>query len=46
MLILSIICNLKTHQVDYSNAFAQAEVDDVIYVELPVGFDAQEKNLF
>ena len=46
MLTLSIICNLKTRQVDYSNAFAQAEVDDDIYVNLPADFDAQKDGDF
>jgi len=39
MLILSIIHGLETRQVDYVNAFAQAELDKDVYVELPQGFE-------
>ena len=37
MLTLSIVMNLKTRQVDFSNAFAQAELhgDEQVFVELP-----------
>ena len=39
---LSILMNLKTRQVDYTNAFAQAELDsnEHVYVELPRDFEA------
>ena len=40
LLTLSIVCNLATQQVDYVNAFAQANVDDNIYIKLPKGFDS------
>jgi hypothetical protein len=38
MLILSIICNLHTFQVDCTNAFAQAVLKEDVYIELPHGF--------
>ena len=40
MLTLSILCDLKTRQVNYSNAFAQAEIDDDVYIMLPDSFEA------
>ena len=40
MLTLSIICSLKTQQVDYSNAFAQVEIKDEVYITLLDGVDA------
>ena len=40
LLTLSIVCNLATQQVDYVNAFTQANVDDDIYIKLPKGFDS------
>ena len=39
MLILSIIHKLQTRQVDYVNAFAQAEVNRDVFIEIPDGFD-------
>jgi hypothetical protein len=38
MLILSIVHGLETRQVDYVNAFAQAELNKPVFVELPEGF--------
>ena len=38
MLILSIVHNLETRQVDYVNAFAQAELNKPVFVEPPAGF--------
>ena len=40
LLTLSILCNLKIQQVDYSSAFAEAEIDDEIYFMLPSGLNA------
>jgi hypothetical protein len=39
MLILSIVHGLETRQVDYVNAFAQADLDRDVFVEIPKGFD-------
>ena len=33
---------LKSRQVDYSNAFVQAELDTEVYVELPKLFEAKQ----
>ena len=38
MFVLSIICNLHTVQVDYTNAFAQAPLNEEISIEVPKGF--------
>jgi len=38
MLALSVLCNLKTQQVNYSNTFAQAKIDDDVYIILPDRF--------
>jgi hypothetical protein len=37
MFILSALLDLKTLQVDYSNAFAQAHLEEEIYLKLPQG---------
>ena len=34
--------DLKSRQVDYSNAFVQAELDKEVYVELPRLFEAKQ----
>ena len=39
MLILSLILALKNTQIDFSNAFAQADLEDYVYLDLPKGFD-------
>ena len=38
MLILSIVHGLETRQVDYVNAFAQADLDKDVYVEISKGY--------
>lgn len=38
MLILSLIAKLATIQVDYTNAFAQAKLNELVYIEIPTGF--------
>ena len=38
MLILSVILNLQTVQVDYTSAFCQAPVKEDVYVSLPRGW--------
>ena len=38
MLSLSLSLGLKTKQVDYSNAFVQADIDGEVYCELPQEF--------
>ena len=39
MLILSIVHGLETRQVDYVNAFAQADLDKDVFIEIPEGYD-------
>ena len=39
MLILSIVHGLETRQVDYVNAFAQADLDKEVFIECPQGFE-------
>jgi hypothetical protein len=38
VLLLSTILNLKTCQVDYTQAFPQAPLDDPVYMRLPQGW--------
>ena len=45
LLVLSIIFNMHTQQVDYTNAFYQAPLDQTVCVELPSGFEAPNKVL-
>ena len=45
LFVLSIILSLKTHQVDYMNAFFQAPLYDTMYVELSNGFKIPNKVL-
>ena len=37
LLVLSLVLNLHTQQVDYTNTFYQAPLDQTGYVELPQG---------
>ena len=39
LLVLSVVMALCTQQVDYTNAFCQAPLDQTVYVELPRGFE-------
>jgi hypothetical protein len=45
ILILSILSNLKSHQVDYVNAFTQAPTDCDIYMSIPAGFAVNNGHL-
>ena len=38
MLILSIVHGLETRQVGYVKAFARADLDRDVYVEIPKGY--------
>ena len=38
LLILSMVLNLATQQVDYTNAFCQTPLDQMVFVELPAEF--------
>ena len=38
MLILSMVYGMDTRQVDYVNAFAQAYLDEEVYIEIPRGY--------
>jgi len=38
LLIMSVVHGLHTRQVDYVNAFAQAELDKEVFVEFPKGY--------
>jgi hypothetical protein len=44
MFVLSIICDLKTVQVDYTNAFAQAKLQEEVYIEIPKGFQPSDPD--
>ena len=41
MLIFVLQFGLATRQVDFNNAFAQADINEDIYVELPQGYEAK-----
>ena len=45
LLVISIILQLQTQQVDYVNAFCQAPLDQTVFVELPSGFEVSNKVL-
>ena len=38
LLIMSILMNLETKQIDYTAAFVHAPIDCIVYVEMPKGF--------
>jgi len=42
LLLLSLILGLKTRQVDYTQAFPQAPLDDPVFMHLPQGFAVDE----
>ena len=46
LLVLSIILGLEMQQADYVNAFYQAPFDQMIYIELPNGFESPNKMIF
>lgn len=45
LLILAVSLGLATQQVDYTLAFVHAEIDDEIYLEMPLGFRQEGKVL-
>ena len=45
LLILSMILSLETQQVDYTNAFCNAPLDQTVFVELSAGFELPNKVL-
>ena len=42
LLVMAITFNLSTVQVDFSNAFAQATLEEEVYISLPQGFAHSE----
>ncbi len=38
LLVMSIVLSLETRQIDYSNAFCQADIEEEVYVEMPKDF--------
>ena len=38
LLVMSIILGLESQQIDYSNAFCQADILEEVYVEMPKDF--------
>jgi hypothetical protein len=40
ILLLTSLLNLKSHQVDYTQAFPQATLDDPVYMHMPQGWFA------
>jgi hypothetical protein len=45
MLILSSTLDLKTSQIDYTQAFLQAKLDDPVYVRVPQGWHVKQGTL-
>ena len=45
MFILSIIFGWHTCQVDYTNAFAQAYLKELVYIEIPRGFSGNKVDI-
>ena len=43
---MSIVLDLETQQIDFSNAFCQAKIEEEVYVELPKDFgDKQGRDM-
>ncbi len=45
MLILSSVLGLKTRQVDYTQAFPQALLEDPVHIRIPQGWFVKDGNL-
>ena len=45
LLILSMVLQLETQQVDYTDAFCQSPLDQSVFVEFPAGFESPNKVL-
>ena len=43
LLIMSILMNLETQQIDYTAAFVHADIDCLVYVDMPKGFTLPNK---
>jgi Reverse transcriptase (RNA-dependent DNA polymerase) len=41
MLLLGLICGLETTQIDYTNAFVQADLSERAYMELPYKLESE-----
>ena len=41
LLVLSVVLDLQSVQVDYTTAFVQADIDDEVYIEMPRLFERQ-----
>ena len=44
LLVASLAFDLKTRQVDYVNAFAQGDLEEEVYLEIPKGFRADSDD--
>ena len=45
ILVISLVFNISTRQVDYTNAFCQDLIDQTVFVELPTIFEVPNKVL-
>ena len=43
--MLSVIPKLKTHQIDFGNAFTQAHLDKPVHLDSPEGFVCKDKSM-
>jgi hypothetical protein len=44
MMVMAATLNLKTTQIDFSNAFVQADLDENVHIELPTGFGSPDEG--
>ena len=43
--VISLVSSLATQQVDYTNTFCQAKIEQALFVELLSGFEVSNKVL-
>jgi len=44
MMIFGLLLGLQSKQIDFSNAFVQAELEKPVYLEIPWGYESREKG--
>lgn len=46
LLAIAVECGLKVEQIDIKNAYVNSDLDEVIYMEQPEGFEYKERKKF